>query len=141
MFPEFRESDRWREVAVRILASECDAQICRDGVHFDARPATTGTWPTYLHLVLLAERNGIELPDCMSDRVQQMVDFLLAIRRPDGELPALGDDDGGCVLPLQRRSPVMSAACSASLRTRFRRRDFAWVAGRPHARGHVAARR
>ena len=46
-----------------------------------------------------------ELPDRIDERVQQMIDFLVAIRRPDGVLPALGDDDGGCLLPLQRRSP------------------------------------
>ena len=34
-FPEFREADRWREVAVRILASECDAQMLQGRVHFE----------------------------------------------------------------------------------------------------------
>lgn len=130
VFPEFRESDRWREVAVRILASECDAQICRDGVHFE-RSTCYHRYiaDAYLHLVLLAQRNAIELPECISERVQQMIDFLVAIRRPDGVLPALGDDDGGCLLPLQRRSPCDARGLFGVAATHFRRRDFAWAAG------------
>ena len=128
VFPEFRDADRWRDVALQVLVSESDAQVCRDGVHFERsscyhRYVAT----TYLHLVLLAERNGIELPDYMSDRVQQMVQFLLAIRRPDGDIPALGDDDGGGVLPLQKRSSDERGLFGVAA-SRFRRRDFAWAA-------------
>ena len=80
---------RGRQVArcrhARILVSECDAQMCRDGVHFERSTCYHRyVADDYLHFVLLAERNRIELPDYMSDRVQQMVDFLVAIRRPDG---------------------------------------------------------
>ena len=88
---EFREADRWREVAVRILASECDAQICRDGVHFE-RSTSAVTVTADAHPPAQQLRTP-ELVDQHS--VQQMIDFLVAIRRPDGVLPALGDD-GGC---------------------------------------------
>ena len=80
-------------------------------------------------MVLLAQRDGIELPECISKRVQQMIDFLVAIRRPDGMLPALGDDDGGCLLPLQRRSPCDARGLFGVSATHFRRRDFACASG------------
>jgi hypothetical protein len=113
---------------MRVLLSECDAQVCSDGVHFE-RSSCYHRYvaATYLHFVLLAERNRIELPDYISDRMQQMVQFLLAIRRPDGDIPALGDDDGGCVLPLQQRAGHERGLFGVAA-SRFRRRDFAWAA-------------
>ena len=104
VFPEFREADRWREVAVRILASECDAQICRDGVHFERSTCIRYVPMRICTSCCWLSATEIELPDRILERVQQMIDFLVAIRRPDGVLPALGDSDGGCLLPL-RRSP------------------------------------
>jgi uncharacterized heparinase superfamily protein len=129
VFPEFRDADRWREVALRILTAECHEQVCRDGVHFERstcyhRYATD----TYLHFILLAQRNGVEINDAMVHRLQQMIDFLLAIRQPEGTLPALGDDDGGCLLPLQRRSQGDARGSFAVAAARFGRRDFAWAA-------------
>jgi uncharacterized heparinase superfamily protein len=129
VFPEFRDADRWREVALRILASECDAQVCRDGVHFErATCYQRYIADAYLHFALLARRNGIELPEFVSERVQQMMDFLVAIRRPDGVLPALGDDDGGGLLPLERRVPGDARGLFGVAATHFGRRDFAWAA-------------
>ncbi|HEY5617956.1 MAG TPA: alginate lyase family protein [Vicinamibacterales bacterium] len=130
VFPEFRDADRWRDVAVRILVSESDEQVCGDGVHFE-RSTCYHRYiaDTYLHFVLLAHRNGVELPHCISERVQQMVEFLLAIRQPDGTIPALGDDDGGSLLPLRKRSNGDICGLFGVAATRFHRPDFAWASG------------
>ena len=107
LFPEFREAERWREVAIRTLVAESDAQVCRDGVHFEQSSCYHRySVDTYLHFLLLAERNHIVIPEHVHDRVRQMVEFLMCVRQNDGTIPAIGDDDGGSLLPLTGRSPA-----------------------------------
>jgi uncharacterized heparinase superfamily protein len=130
LFREFRDADRWRDVAFQLLVAECDAQVCRDGVHFERstcyhRYAIDG----YLHFLLLARRNGIPVPDHVAVRVQQMIEFLLAIRQPDGTIPALGDDDGGSLLPLAVRHSGDARGVFGVGGALFERRDFNWAAG------------
>src|SRR5688572_6004784 len=85
LFPEFRDAERWQEVATRILVAESDAQVCRDGVHFEQSTCYHRySVDTYLHFLLLAERNGIVIPEHVHDRVRQMMEFLVAVRQSDG---------------------------------------------------------
>jgi len=129
-FPEFHEADKWRELATRILVAESEAQVCRDGVHFERSTCYHRySVDTYLHFLLLAERNGLEVPDHVGDRVQQMVEYLLAIRQADGTIPVIGDDDGGCLLPLGGRPGADARGLFGVAAALFRRRDFAWAAG------------
>jgi uncharacterized heparinase superfamily protein len=130
LFPEFREAERWREVALRTLVAESDAQICKDGVHFEQSTCYHRySVDTYLHFLLLAERNGVDVPDHVRDRVRQMVDFLIAIRQSDGSIPAIGDDDGGSLLPLTDRPASDGRGRFAVAAALFGRRDFLWAAG------------
>ena len=132
LFPEFRDAERWREVATRTLVAESDAQVCRDGVHFEQSTCYQRySVDTYLHFLLLAERNRITIPAHVHDRVQQMVEFLLCVRQVDGTIPAIGDDDGGSLLPLTNRSPADSRGRFAVAAAMFGRRDFIWAAGGP----------
>ena len=129
LFPEFREAERWREVAVRTLVAESDAQVCPDGVHFEQSTCYHRySVDTYLHFLLLAERNGVDVPEHVHDRVRQMVEFLMAVRQSDGTIPAIGDDDGGSLLPLTDRSTADGRGRFAVAAALFRRRDFAWAA-------------
>ena len=128
LFPEFRDAERWREVAIRTLVAESDAQICRDGVHFEQSTCYHRySVDTYLHFLLLADRNGIAVPEHVHDRVRQMVEFLMAIRQSDGTIPAIGDDDGGSLLPLTDRSTADGRGRFAVAAALFRRRDFVWA--------------
>ena len=122
LFPEFREAERWREVAVRTLVAESEAQVCGDGVHFEQSTCYHRySVDTYLHFLLLAERNGIEVPEHVRDRVRQMVEFLLAVRQTDGTIPAIGDDAGGTLLPLTARAAADSRGLFAVAAAIFRR--------------------
>lgn len=130
LFREFRDADRWREVAAQILTTECDAQICRDGVHFERSTCYHRyAVDAYVHFLLLARRNGHAVPEHLVDRVQQMIEFLLAIRQPDGTIPAIGDDDGGCLLPLAGRQGRDARGVFGAAGALFERRDFLWAAG------------
>ena len=60
-----------------------------------------------------------------------MVDFLAAVRRPDGTIPSIGDADGGELMPLADRDPDDGRGTFAVAAARFARPDFAWAAGGP----------
>jgi hypothetical protein len=130
LFPDFRDAPQWRALGMRVLLDQSSAQLSRDGVHFELSTCYHRyTVETYLQFVLLATRNGVPVPEDLWTRLESMIEFLIAIRRPDGTLPSIGDDDGGALCPLVRRSrddarPVFAVAASL-----FRRPDFAWAAG------------
>ena len=76
--------------------------------------------------------------------------FMLAVRRPDGELPEIGDSDGGRLFPLVERGHAIRAAHSPCAAAMFGRGDFAtlrwimtadvpWLMGVKQARTAFAA--
>lgn len=128
LFPEFRDADRWREAGLRILIDQSEAQTLQDGVHFEQSTCYHRYFlDTYLHLLLLADRHGIELPQTMVDRVKQMTEFLFAVRQPDGSIPVIGDADCGALMPLAAAA-ADSRGVFATAAVIFRRSEFAWAA-------------
>jgi hypothetical protein len=136
LFPDFQDASHWRELGMRVLLDENSAQLLSDGGHFELSTCYHRyTVETYLQFAILAERNRLALPAETLSRLEQMVEFLLAMQRPDGSLPSIGDADGGALCPLVRRTPRPddasgTFALAASL---FQRSDFAWA-----ARGHLS---
>jgi len=130
LLPDLTRARVWRERGAAILADEIGRQVRPDGVYFEQSTCYQRyTVEIYLHLFLLARRNGVALPRDVGEPIQRMLDFLLTVRRPDGTVPQLGDSDGGCLLPLADRSPddyrgVFSIAAAV-----FGRPDYAWAAG------------
>jgi hypothetical protein len=125
LFPELRDAMRWRRAAARVLLAESEAQIAPDGVHVEQSTCFHAyAADTYLHFLLLSAHTRAEAPPAVSARVERMFEFLLAIRRPDGSVPSIGDSDGGCLLPLSPRAggdsrgrlAVAAAAAAASRR-------------------------
>jgi hypothetical protein len=101
-----------------------------DGVHFEQSTCYQRyTIEIYQHFVVLAGRNNIRLPANVDATLSHMIEFLLSVRRPDGTIPAIGDMDGGWLLPLVRRSADDARGIFATAATMFDRRDFAWAAG------------
>jgi hypothetical protein len=126
---EFHDAPRWREVGSRILLTESRRQITADGVHFEQSTCYHRyTLEIYLHFLVLAEQNAVPVPPAIVDCVRQMVDFLLAVRQPDGSIPVIGDADGGALLPLSRRSLSNCGGVFATAAAMFDRPDFAWAA-------------
>jgi len=130
IFPGLPRAARWRELGARILVDESARQILADGVHFEL---STGyhryTLEFYLHLLILADRNGWPIPDVVAERVGRMLDFVLAVRRPDGSMPHIGDADGGTLMPLARREQDDFRGVLATAAAFFGRADCAWAAG------------
>jgi hypothetical protein len=129
LFPELRGADCWRTLGTRILLEQIDRQVLPDGVYFEQSTCYQRyTAEIYLHFLILAARNGTAVPGVVAERVQRMLDFLLAVRRPDGTVPQIGDADGGTLLPLVSRAPDDFRGVFSTAAVFFNRADYAWAA-------------
>jgi hypothetical protein len=130
LFPELKGAGRWRALGRQLLIEESRRQILGDGVHVErATCYQRYTVEIYAHFALLAARNGVAVPPEVGQRLERLLEFLLAVRAPDGALPQIGDADGGWLLPLARRSPADVRGIFAIAAVLFARGDFAWAAG------------
>ena len=130
VFPQLASARRWRERGAEILIAESARHILPDGVYFEQSTAYQRyTIDLYSHFLILAARAGVSIPPAVAERVERAVDFLLAIRWPDGSLPAIGDADGGRLLPLASRRPDDFGDVFSTAATLFSRPDHAWAAG------------
>jgi len=129
LYPQLPGADRWRRLGMRILLKQLSRQVLPDGVYFEQSTCYQRyTVDIYLQFLILAARNGVELPASVAERVQGLLDYLLALRRPDGSMPQIGDEDGGRLLPLTRRAPDDCRDVFALGAAWFRRADYAWAA-------------
>jgi len=128
IFRDWPQSEHWANLGARILTEQCERQILTDGVYFErATGYQRYTLEIYLQFLILAARNGRTVQSIVADRTDKMLDFILALRLPDGAMPGVGDADSGAVLPLSRRAQddvrgVLSVAAAF-----FGRTDCAWA--------------
>jgi len=121
-------------LGAEILIEQSERQILGDGVYFEqATCYQRYTVEIYLHFLILAARNGVAIPMAIGERVQRMLDFLLALRSPDGTLPQIGDADGGRLLPLACRSANDFRDLFSTAAAFFGRCEYAWAARGPAA--------
>jgi hypothetical protein len=134
LFPELDPATRWRSLGTDVLLEQLERQSTPDGVYFEqATCYQRYTIDIYLHFLLLARCNGIPVPDGIGERLQRLVDFLVAVQSPAGRMPEIGDADGGALLPLCRREPADFSGLFATAAMLFSRGDYAWAANGPAA--------
>jgi hypothetical protein len=132
LFPELPSAGRWRDLGAEILVEQSGRQILPDGVYFEQSTCYQRyTAEIYLHFLILAGRNGLAVPNAVRGRVERLMDFLVAVRRPDGSVPQIGDGDGGWLAPLAIRQPDDFRGVFSVAAAFFRRADYAWGAGGP----------
>jgi len=130
LFPELDAAGLWREQGSRILIAESTRQVFADGVYFEQSTCYQRyTVEIVLHFLILCARLGLRVPSAVSERAQAMLDFLLAVRLPGGEVPSIGDADGGWLLPLTRRAADDPRGVFGVAAALFGRSDYAWAAG------------
>lgn len=101
VLPEFRHAARWRRTGLAVFATEVPRQVLSDGVYFEQSSWYHKYTVDFLtHLIILARLNGIDLPEQHDHTLERMLEHILALTRPDGTVPLIGDDDGGCLIPL-----------------------------------------
>ncbi len=129
LFPELPRAARWRKLGAKILIRQLPRQVHGDGVYFEQSTCYQRyTAEIYLHFLILAERNDVTLPDAVKQRVALMLDNLLAVCRPDGSMPQIGDSDGGRLLPLAQRGADDCRDVFSLAAVFFKRPDYAWAA-------------
>ena len=91
LFPGFPESKRWEETGAHVVRHELDRQVRPDGSHFEQS--------TYYHVyaldMFLFHAVLLGPDEACRDKLARMATFLEAVMGPSGQLPFLGDDDGG----------------------------------------------
>ena len=126
-WPAWPEASEWSRLGEQIMIEELEHQLLPDGFHFELAPGyhryTTEFYLLWMVLLKQAER---PIPAALSAALPRMLDVLAALRRPDGRLPALGDEDGSTALPLSvahSRDPAPILAAGAAL---FGRGEWLW---------------
>ncbi len=132
LLPELPEARRWREEGARRFMAALERQVRADGVYFEhSTYYHRYTVDFCLHLLLLLERDDPEASAALRRHLEGLIDHLVAITRPDGRTPLIGDDDGGRLIFLDARdandfrSPIVTGAALLG------RGDWAFVGGRP----------
>ena len=106
-----RYASRWRAKGAAILDEWLDRQVLPDGVYFEqASQYHRYTTEIYLHYALLAGSTGWSVSPAVRDRLGRLLDVLRSLASAEGQIPLLGDDDGGLLLPLDQRAPDDASA-------------------------------
>ena len=101
LFPELPRANNWRDFGAATLIDEMQKQVSSDGVYGELSSYYhCYAADFYLHVLALARRNRIQLPETVWNGLSGMLDFVVYLTRPDGTIPLFGDDDGGRVLAL-----------------------------------------
>lgn len=120
----------WLRQGAALLAEAAEKQVLDDGVYGELSSCYhCYALDFYLQATALAEQNGFHFPEPVPHRVRGMLRFLMHLTRPDGTLPALGDDDGGRALALHKRDyrSFQDGLCVGAIL--YRRADFKHQAG------------
>lgn len=129
LFPEFKAAARWRTTGLRILLEQLERHVQADGVYFEQSSYYHRyTSDFYLHLRILLEANKEAVPAPLDEKLQQLLDFLMYITRPDGRTPLFGDDDGGRLMKLDNRASNDFRATLSTGAAVFNRGDYKFVA-------------
>ncbi|HJX91739.1 MAG TPA: alginate lyase family protein [Pyrinomonadaceae bacterium] len=132
IFPEFKDAKRWRDTGLEILTEQLDKQVQPDGIYFEQTSYYHRyTTDFYLHLKISLMLNGEPFPSKLDTKLQQLVDHLMYITRPDGTSPLFGDDDGGKLVKLEHRRANDFRATLSTAAAVFKRADYKFVAGGP----------
>ena len=121
----FTESTSWQSRGAAILNQQLPVQVHGDGVYFEqATQYHRYTAEIYLHYWILAEQAGHRLSADHRDRIIKVFDVLAALRRGDGTMPLLGDDDGGRLVQLDGDTPEKLDGLLAVAAATFDRPDW-----------------
>jgi hypothetical protein len=132
--PELKRAKGWRKLGLRILIDQATKQVRDDGVHFEQSSYYHRyTADFYIHLVALMMAGGGRLSrgtrPLLRRKLEEMLDYLMWITRPDGSSPLIGDDDGGRLIKLAPRAANDFRDTLAIGAALFNRGDWKYVAG------------
>lgn len=96
VFHESSEARGWEEFSRNAIEREMHVQILPDGADFESSvPYHRLVAELFLGAVRVADQSGAPFSPQLRTRLQNMVEFLFGVLRPDGLMPQLGDADDG----------------------------------------------
>lgn len=96
LLPQLRDAARWRSGGLRGLATCMRTHVGADGVDYENSLAYHRlVAEMYLGVLILAERNGHDLPADYCASLERMLEFTLHYTKPNGLAPLVGDSDDG----------------------------------------------
>lgn len=92
LFPEFKDAERWRNVALERLRKELDVQVYPDGAQFELTPGYHNvSRDNFVVAFKLARLNNYPVPDGYLERLERMYDYYLKLMAPDRDVPPFND--------------------------------------------------
>jgi hypothetical protein len=95
-FADLPEGQRWDRWARDKLEVEIGVQVHEEGTDFESSvPYHRLVAELFLGSARLAQFQGRPLGPAVVSKLRRMIDFVVAIGRPDGRMPVIGDADDG----------------------------------------------
>ncbi len=121
----------WLATGAAVLNQEARKQVLDGAVYGELSSwYHCYTIDFYLQTAILARQNRRDLAPDTERTLENMLEFLMHLTRPDGSIPLLGDDDGGRALALARRDYRSFSEALAIGAILFHRSDFKQQAAR-----------
>jgi Heparinase II/III-like protein/Heparinase II/III N-terminus len=96
LFPEFNDSQTWRDIGIEGLLEEMERQVHADGVDYESSISYHClVLEFFTSAALLCRLSGVRLTQAFWNRLEDMYAFTLYVTRPDGKVPQVGDADDG----------------------------------------------
>jgi hypothetical protein len=96
MFPQFRETEKWKNFGVKELIRCMEEMVCPDGVSFESSTAYHRlVLELFTYSAILCKRNDIVLPAPFWKQLEKMFDLVMYCMGPDDRMPMVGDSDDG----------------------------------------------
>ena len=113
LFPDFPRAQRWRTLGRKTVCDQMTLQVKQDGSHFEQ----STYYQIYALDFFLLHAVLEDVTPEFRDGLGRMSEFLASVVNRNGDLPLLGDDDGGRVFhPFGRRLQfARSTLATASL--------------------------
>ena len=114
--PDLPLAARLEAKSRRVIAEEAEKQFHPDGVPAEQSPTYGAFSAEFLWLcVHITEAAGKPLPGTIAERLHAFTRFIGWLSDSSGRVPAIGDDDEGCVLTLMPRTPSYVASVCQSI--------------------------
>ncbi|MBS12214.1 MAG: hypothetical protein CME19_11510 [Gemmatimonadetes bacterium] len=119
LFPEFKEADEWRCVAMERQYKELDEQVYPDGAQIELSSGYHQvSLRNFVMTYNIAQLNAQPVPEDFAAKLERMYDYDLYLAMPDLRMPALNDGGWTDVRPWMRNA----------LEFFPEREDFKWAA-------------
>jgi hypothetical protein len=126
LFPELKDSEKYRRLGSKLLEQEAAAQIFPDGTYsMYSLNYHRFILQIYFYVIRLGELNKYPFSESLKQRVTRSVDYLSQLIDPEtGQMPVYGSNDGALVLPLNNCDfidyrPLLQLGSYAMKRTRL----------------------